>query len=93
MFLVKDKVVFFMALLRFLSCFIELTAALLFLKFDSIEKALKINAVLAIIGPSIMTAVMLTGLAGLSSKGIPVQKFLIILSGVILIFVGVNKGQ
>jgi len=89
-FLVKDKVVFGMAMMRFLSCLIELTAAVLFLKFDSIEKALKINAVLAFIGPSIMTAVMAMGLAGLSGR-ISLNKFLIILAGVVLIFFGVSK--
>lgn len=92
MFLVKDKTVFFMAMMRFLSCAIEFTAALLFLKFDSVQKALKINAVLALVGPTIMTIVMLLGLAGLSGK-VPVSKFLIILSGVVLIFWGVNKGH
>lgn len=93
MFLVNDKFVFIMAMLRFLSCLIELSAALLFIKFDSIEKALKINAGLALIGPLIMSAVMMTGLAGLSSKGFPISKFLIILAGVIIIFIGIGKGR
>jgi len=44
MFFVKDKIVFGMAMMRFLSCLIEFTAALLFIKFDSIQTALKINA-------------------------------------------------
>lgn len=92
MFLVNDKTVFFMAMLRFISCLIEFTAALLFLKFDSIEKALKINAVLALIGPTIMTTVMLLGLAGISSR-VPISKFVIILAGVSLIFWGVSKGR
>lgn len=90
MFLVKDKVVFGMAVMRFLSSVIELTAALLFLKFDSIEKALKINAMLALIGPTVMTVVMVMGLAGLSGR-ISFNKFTIILTGVVLIFWGVSK--
>ncbi|MFA5881717.1 MAG: YqhV family protein [Eubacteriales bacterium] len=90
MFLVKDKVVFGMAVMRFLSSVIELTAALLFLKFDSIEKALKINAMLALIGPTVMTVVMVMGLAGLSGR-ISFNKFSIILTGVVLIFWGVSK--
>lgn len=90
MFFVKDKVVFGMAMLRFLSCLIEFTAAVLFLKFDSIEKALKINALLAIIGPTIMTVVMALGLAGISGR-VSLNKFAIILTGVILIFYGVGK--
>lgn len=81
-----------MAMLRFISCIIEFTAAMLFLKFDSVEKALKINAVLALIGPTIMTVVMLLGLAGLSGR-VPTSKFVIIIAGVVLIFWGVSKGR
>lgn len=92
MFLVKDKIVFGMAMLRILSSIIEFTAAMLFLKYDSIEKALKINAVLALIGPSIMTVVTILGLAGISGK-VSGGKFLFIISGVLLIFYGVSKGR
>ncbi len=92
MFLVKDKVVCGMALMRFLSSLIEFTAALLFLRFNSIEKALKINAVLALIGPSIMAVVMLMGLAGLAGR-ISTNRFWIILAGIILVFYGVSKGD
>lgn len=92
MFLVKDKIVFGMAALRFLSCVIEFTAALLFLKFDSIEKALQINAVLAFIGPSIMMTVMALGLVGMSGR-VSTGRLLIILAGVIIIFYGVSKGR
>ncbi|PKM81891.1 MAG: DUF2619 domain-containing protein [Firmicutes bacterium HGW-Firmicutes-14] len=90
MFFVKDKIVFGMAMMRFLSCTIELTAALLFLKFDNIQTALKINAVLAMIGPAIMAIVMAMGLAGLSGK-VSITRFLIISAGVILIFIGVTR--
>ena len=92
MFLVKDKIVFGMAMLRILSSIIEFTAAMLFLKFDSIEKALKINAVLALIGPTIMTVVMILGLVGISGK-VSGGRFLIIVAGVLLIFYGVSKGH
>ena len=92
MFFVKDKIVFGMAMMRFLSCFLELTAALLFLKFNSIPTALKINALLAFIGPTIMTIVMAIGLTGLSGKISPVRSFIVLL-GVILIFIGVSRGR
>ncbi|MCL4441057.1 MAG: YqhV family protein [Eubacteriales bacterium] len=92
MFLVKDKVVFGMAMMRFLSSIIEFSAAVMFLKFDSIEKALKINAVLALIGPTVMTVVMALGLAGMSGK-VSAGKFLIILAGVALIFYGAGRGR
>lgn len=92
MFLVKDKIVFSMAMLRILSSIIEFTAAMLFLKYDSIEKALKINAVLALIGPTVMTVVMILGVAGISGK-VSGGRFLIIVAGVLLIFYGVSKGR
>lgn len=92
MFLVEDKVVAGMALIRFLSCIIEFTAAILFLKFDSIQTALKINAVLALVGPVIMTLVMALGLTGLSGK-ISLEKFCFILAGVIFIFYGSARGR
>lgn len=81
-----------MAMLRILSCIIEFTAAMLFLKFDSVEKALKINAVLALIGPTIMSLVMALGLVGMSGR-VPTSKFIIIIAGVILIFWGVTKSR
>ena len=50
MFFVTDKIVFAMAMLRCVSASIELTAAFLMLKFGRVETALKINAVLALVG-------------------------------------------
>jgi len=91
-FLVTDKTVLGMALIRLISALIEFSAAILFLKYDSIEKALRINAALALVGPLIMTAVAVIGLAGLSGKISPVR-FCIILAGVGLIFIGVSKGR
>lgn len=92
MFTGQDKTVIGMAVIRFLSSMIEFTAALLFLKFGSIEKALKINAVLALVGPSVMAVVMLIGLTGLAGR-ISINKFFVVLAGVIIIFVGVSKQQ
>lgn len=90
MFIVKDKIVFGMATMRCLSSIIEISAALLMLKYDSVAKALKINAALALIGPTIMLVVTTLGLAGISGK-IPVSRFLFIIVGVVLIFVGIGK--
>lgn len=91
MFFVKDKIVVGMALIRVLSCLIELTAAILMLKFNKIESALKINAVLAFVGPIILMSVMALGLFGMAGK-VPSSKMVIIAIGVILIFYGINKG-
>lgn len=90
-FFVKDKCVFGMALVRVLSGCIEISAALLMLYFNRVETAMKINGVLAFIGPSILFIVMALGLIGLAGK-LPLSKMLYILIGVALIFYGVGRG-
>lgn len=90
MFLLIDKHIMAMALMRVLSSLIELTAAFLMLKMNRVESALKINAVLAMIGPTVMFIVMALGLWGLAGK-IPPGKMLTIAAGVFLIFYGVNR--
>ncbi|MEG6522171.1 YqhV family protein [Desulfotomaculum sp. 1211_IL3151] len=90
MFFVADKIVFAMAMLRCLSASIEMTAAMLMLKYGRVETALKINAVLALVGPSVMIIVTTLGLAGLAGK-ISLSKLGIIFSGVALIFYGISR--
>ena len=85
-----DKVVFSMALMRFLSSMIELSAALLMLKFNRVETALQINALLALIGPIILFIVTFLGIIGVSGK-LSLVNMLYILAGVVLIFIGVHK--
>lgn len=84
-----DKVVFGMALVRMLSSAIELTSALLMLKFNRVEIAFKINAMLAMVGPLIMLTVTMLGLVGLAGK-ISSTSLIFILTGVILIFIGLR---
>lgn len=79
-----------MGILRAFSGLIELTAALLMIHFNDVSTSLKINALLAIIGPSVMILVTTLGLIGISSQVSP-WKMLTILLGVILIFYGLNK--
>ncbi len=90
MFFVTDKIVVSMALLRVLSGLIELTAAFLIFKIGKIDTALKINASLAFIGPTIMILVTTIGVIGLAGK-VPIYKMFVIFVGVCLIFWGVNK--
>jgi len=90
MFLVKNKIVAGMALMRVLSGLIELTAAILMLKFDRIETAVKINAALAMVGPTVMIMVTTVGLVGLAGK-IPISRMVMIFMGVVLIFAGMRK--
>lgn len=89
-FFLSDKHVLAMAAVRILSSLIELTAAILMLKLNRVEAALKINATLALVGPTIMLTVMALGLWGLAGK-IPLSKMLTIILGVGLIFYGVKR--
>ncbi len=84
------SIVFAMGMLRVLSGCIELTAAALMLYFNRVETALKINAVLAMIGPTIMILVTTLGIIGISHQ-VSLGKMLTILCGVTLIFIGLNK--
>ncbi|NLI12857.1 YqhV family protein [Pelotomaculum propionicicum] len=87
---VVDKIVLGMAGVRFLSATIEFSAALLMVWFGRVETAFKINALLAIVGPTVLLTVTSLGLIGLAGKSSPLG-MLIIVCGVVLIFVGINK--
>jgi len=82
-----------MAMMRCLSGIIEFSAAMLMLKFDSVEKAMKINAALALIGPTVMVVVTSIGLISLSQKGFSPARFVLVIAGVTLIFLGIGKGK
>ncbi len=90
MFFVFEKIVFGMAALRIISSTLEFTAALLMLRFNSVETAFKINALLAVVGPTVMITVTSLGLIGLAGKSAP-QGLVPILLGIALILYGVNK--
>lgn len=81
------RIVVSMALLRLLAGSIEITAALLMLKFGRVQTAIKINGVLGLIGPVILTLVSSLGIIGLAQQ-IPLSKLATVALGVILIFVG-----
>ncbi len=79
-----------MALLRLFSGTVEIIAALLILRLHSLEQALKINAILASIGPVVFLAAMYLGLTGLARE-VPFQKMIFIYLGVALIFIGLRR--
>lgn len=87
---VIDKVVFGMAGIRVLSAIIEFSAAMLMLKYGRVETALKINAVLALVGPTVLLTVTALGLIGLAGKVSPLG-MVTIMAGVSLIFIGLHK--
>ncbi|HHY09587.1 MAG TPA: DUF2619 domain-containing protein [Firmicutes bacterium] len=76
-----------MALLRLIAGTLEITAALFMLKFESVGIALKINAVLGLIGPIVLTLVGFIGLIGLSSQ-LSWQRLALTALGVLFIFFG-----
>ena len=86
----RDRIVMGMAGLRMLSSTIEMCAALLMLYFNRVEDAFRINALLAMVGPSIMLTVTTLGLIGLAGR-VSTQGIFIVMAGVALIFLGVSK--
>ncbi|WLD92003.1 YqhV family protein [Alkalihalobacillus sp. AL-G] len=79
-----------MASLRFLSATLEFTAAFLILYFNSIQKAIVINASLAVVGPCIFITTMALGLVGVAGQ-ITFEKLALIGIGVFLIVLGILK--
>lgn len=76
--------------LRVLSGLIELTAASLMLRFNSVEKAVGLNALLVIIGPTIFITSIAIGLVGMSDR-LSLSKLGFIAAGVLLILIGIRK--
>ena len=79
------RIVVSMALLRLFAGSIEITAALLMLKFGRVHTAMKINGILGLIGPIILTLVSALGLLGLAQQ-LPPTRVVLAAAGVALIF-------
>lgn len=90
MFDVQDKLVWGMAGLRLLSGSIEMIAALLMLYYGTIERAVTVNAFLAMVGPTVLILVTTIGLIGLADK-LDFSKMLVVMCGVALILYGVRS--
>ena len=73
-----------MVLLRLFGGSLEVTAALLMLKFNDLEKALYINTLLALVGPFVLILTTGIGLVGLADK-VPLTKIICLFSGILLI--------
>ncbi|WP_027093775.1 YqhV family protein [Cohnella thermotolerans] len=85
-----DKTVFSMALLRIVSGSLEITAAIVMLKFNDIQKALVVNSMLALVGPLVLLTTTTIGLVGLSDKLSP-MRFLWVAAGVSCLLIGILK--
>lgn len=84
------KTVLAMAILRIISGTLEVTAAIIMLKLNSVERALLVNSSLALVGPLILISTTAIGLSGLADKLSP-GKFLWVLAGVTCLFIGILK--
>lgn len=76
--------------LRLLSGSIEILAAYLIYRYNSLEHALKINAVLASIGPLIFLGAMYLGLTGLTQR-MNFTRMIWVYLGAALIFWGLRR--
>lgn len=82
-----NPLVISMALVRFISSMLELSAALLFLYFGTPEKALRINSLLGLVGPLIFMITSLIGFFGIAGR-MPLNKLIIIATGILLVMIG-----
>jgi hypothetical protein len=85
-----EPAVLSMAGMRLLSAAIEMIAALVMLLFNDVKKALAVNAILAVVGPTIFIVTMTIGLLSLSDE-LSFSKLGFIALGVILILIGIYK--
>lgn len=84
-----EKIAFFMGIIRMFSGTIEIIAAMLMFHFKTVEAAFKINATLALVGPTVLIIVTSLGLIGLADQ-LPISRFFIIFLGVFMIFFGLK---
>jgi Protein of unknown function (DUF2619) len=85
-----EPAVLSMAGMRLLSATLEMIAALAMLLFNDVKKALAVNALLAVVGPTIFIVTMTIGLLSLSDE-LSFSKLGFIALGVILILIGIYK--
>lgn len=90
MFGLIEKALFFMIALRIISGSIEVTAAMLMLKYNDLEKAVYINTLLALVGPVILIVTTGIGLSGLTEK-ISLKKSILLFSGIVLIVMSLKS--
>ncbi len=75
-----------MAALRFLSSAIECCAAIYILRLFQVEDALRVNALLGMVGPTILVLVTLVGLVGIAER-LSWERIGLVVVAVVLIFV------
>ncbi|WP_420819741.1 YqhV family protein [Paenibacillus monticola] len=63
-----DKYVSWMAVLRIISGSVEISAALLMLRLNQVDKALAVNSALALVGPTVLILTTTIGLTGMTQQ-------------------------
>jgi len=84
-----ESALLYMVLLRIFSGSVDIAAAGLMFKFNDLEKALVINTMLALVGPTVMIITTGIGISGLGDK-ISLGKIIFLLSGVALILISMR---
>lgn len=79
-----------MVLVRLFSALAELTGAYLMFRFNRLETAVRINALLGLVGPVVLITATTIGVVGLAGKLSAVRIFMIF-AGVGLILAGVRQ--
>ncbi|WP_026689307.1 YqhV family protein [Alteribacter aurantiacus] len=85
-----ETAVLIMVCLRIFSGLAELTVAGLIFRFNSVEKALVLNAALAVIGPTVLILSVAIGVYALADS-LSFTKIALIFGGVLLILIGVKS--
>lgn len=85
-----DKYVSWMAILRILSGSVEITAALIMLRLNQVDKALAVNSTLALVGPTVLVATTAIGLTGMAHD-LSWGKIAWIVCGVSCLLIGILK--
>lgn len=83
----EGRILSSMALLRIISGLLEIAAALLILRLQRVETALRINAFLGLVGPVIFLLVSVMGLIAVAIKLSP-YKIGLVITGIILVLLG-----
>lgn len=76
-----------MALTRLLSALTELTAAMAMLRLNQVDAALRVNALLGLVGPLVLAVTTAVGLAGMAGET-PAWRLLLVAAGALLILLG-----
>jgi uncharacterized membrane protein HdeD (DUF308 family) len=88
--MLKENTVMAMAALRVFSGVLEICAALFIIRFNRIDTALRVNGILAVIGPTILLMGIMLGVSGLTDR-LPLGRLVLIYLGAFLIFWGTRK--